>query len=198
MTLPPDLQSLRDQIDAADRAGAAIAAAVSDEQFHWQPRDGRSWSIAQCLEHLAIMNKHYAAAVRTGVEDGRRRNLRRTGPGRSTFFGRRFIESLEPPVKLKTKAPKVGRSPQDKPRDEIVRSYHESHDIIRQLIDDAADVDLTRATFQNPFISVIRMRVITGFGVLAAHDRRHLWQAEQVKLAPGYPLPPSVVGTTPR
>jgi hypothetical protein len=85
------------------------------------------------------------------------------------------------------KAPKVGRSPQNKPRDEIVRVYHEAHEVIRQLIADAADVDLTRATFQNPFIPIVRMRVATGLAVLAAHDRRHLWQAEQVKLAPGYP-----------
>ena len=52
---------------------------------------------------------------------------------------------------------------------------------------DAADVDVTRATFQNPFIPIIRMRVATGLAVLAGHDRRHLWQAEQVKRAPGYP-----------
>jgi hypothetical protein len=186
-TLPPDLQSIRDQIDAADRAGAGLAASVTEEQFQWRPHDGRGWSIAQCLEHLAIMNKHYGAAVRKGVEDGRRRNLRRTGPGRSTFFGRRFIQSQEPPVKMKLKAPKVGRAPQNKPRDEIIRAYHESHDFIRQLIDDAADVDLTRATYPNPFIPMIRMRVVTGFAILAGHDRRHLWQAEQVKLQPGYP-----------
>lgn len=185
--LPPDLQAFRDQIDAADRAAAALADGVTDEQFHWQPHAGRGWSIAQCLEHLALMNTHYAAAVRAGVDDGRRRNLQRSGPGRSTFFGRWFVQSMEPPVKLKTKAPKVGRSPQNKPRDEIVRSYHASHDIIRQLIADAADVDLTNATFQNPFIRFIRMRIVTGLGVLTAHDRRHLWQAEQVKLQPGFP-----------
>ncbi|MEX2663206.1 MAG: hypothetical protein WD227_14850 [Vicinamibacterales bacterium] len=39
---------------------------------------------------------------------------------------------------------------------------------------------MNRATFQNPFIPVIRMRVSTGLHVVAAHDRRHLWQAEQV------------------
>jgi len=196
--LPPDLQSLRDQIDAADRAGAALAASVTEEQFHWRPFDGRGWSIAQCLEHLALMNKHYAAAVRTGVEDGRRRNLRRMGPSRSTFFGRRFIQSMEPPVTMKLKAPAIGRSPENKPRGEIVRAYHEAHEVIRQLMDDAADVDLTHATFQNPFIRIIRMRVVTGLGVLAAHDRRHLWQAERVKLAPGYPpASGSVVSATP-
>ncbi len=186
-TLPSDLQQLLDQVDAADRAGAAIAAGVTDEQFHWQPFDGRGWSIAQCLEHLAVMDKYYAAAVRRGVDEGLRRGLRRTGPGRSTFFGRRFIAAQEPPVKMKMKAPKVGRSPEDKPREEVMRGYREAHQYVRELILDAADVDLTRATFPNPFIPVVRMRVGTALAVLTAHDRRHLWQAEQVKLAPGFP-----------
>jgi hypothetical protein len=184
---PSDLQELLDQIDAADRAGADLATSVTDEQFHWRPHDGAGWSIAQCLEHLAIMNRHYGGAVRSGIDEGRRRGLRRDGPARPSFFGQRFIRSQEPPARIKVKAPKVGRSPQNKPREEIMRAYHEAHEFVRQLIRDAAEIDLNRSTFQNPFVSFIRMRVGTGLAILAAHDRRHLWQAEQVKLAPGYP-----------
>jgi len=186
-TLPRDLQHLLDQIDAADRAGSDIVASVTEEQFHWQPHDGRGWSIAQCLDHLAIMNKYYGAAVRSGIEGGRRRNLQRHGPARPTFFGRRFIQSQEPPVKMRVNAPRVGRSPRNKPRDEIMRTFHEAHDFLRELIRDAAEIDLNRSTFRNPFIPVIQMRVGTGLAILAAHDRRHLWQAAQVKLARGYP-----------
>ena len=186
-TLPPDLQDLLDQIDASDRTGAALAAGVTDEQFHWRPLEGRRWSIAQCLDHLGIMNRHYSAAVRRGIEDGQRRNLRYAGPGRPTFLGRRFIASFEPPARMKLKTPKVALPPFDKIRDAVMRNYHESHDLVRRLIVDAAEVDVNRATFQNPFIPLVRMRVATGLGILAAHDRRHLWQAEQVKLAPGYP-----------
>ena len=186
--LPADLQDLLDQIDAADRTGAALAAGVTDEQFRWRPLEGRGWSIAQCLDHLGIMNKHYGAAVGSGIEDGRRRNLRYAGRGRPSFFGRRFIASFEPPARMKLKTPRVALPPLDKPRDAVMRTYHESHDLVRRLIVDAADVDVNRATFQNPFIPLVRMRVATGLAILAAHDRRHLWQAEQVKRAPGYPI----------
>ncbi len=187
-TFPPDLQDLLDQIDAADRTGAALAAGVTDEQFHWRPLGGRGWSVAQCLDHLGIMNKYYGAAVRRGLEDGQRRNLRHGGPGRPTFFGRRFIASFEPPVRMKLKTPKVARPLLVKSREEIMRTYHEAHEVVRRLIVDAADIDVNRATFQNPFIPLVRMRVATGLAILAAHDRRHLWQAEQVKLAAGYPV----------
>jgi len=186
-TLPPDLQDLLDQIDAADRAGAALAAGVTDEQFHWRPLDGRGWSMAQCLDHLGIMNTYYGGAVRRGIKDGQRRSLRHPGPGRPTFFGRRFIASQEPPVRMKLKTPRVALPPLVKSREDIMRTYHEAHDLVRRLIVDAAGIDVNRSTFQNPFIPLVKMRVATGLAILAAHDRRHLWQAEQVKLAPGYP-----------
>jgi hypothetical protein len=55
------------------------------------------------------------------------------------------------------------------------------------MIADAADVDVNRATFVNPFLRFVRVKVSTGLSVVSAHDRRHLWQADQVRKAPGYP-----------
>ena len=52
---------------------------------------------------------------------------------------------------------------------------------------DAAEIDANRARYRNPFLKVLNFRVSTGLGVIAAHDRRHLWQAEQVRQAAGYP-----------
>jgi hypothetical protein len=47
------------QIDAADRAADVLVEGLSDTQFHWQPNDGRSWSIGQCLEHIGNINDLY-------------------------------------------------------------------------------------------------------------------------------------------
>ena len=72
-------------------------------------------------------------------------------------------------------------------RAEILRAYHDAHGVVRKLIADAAGVDVNRATFPNPFLGILRVRVSTALLLLAAHDRRHLWQAEQVRAAPGFP-----------
>ena len=74
-------------------------------------------------------------------------------------------------------------------REEILGAYHDAHTFVRRLIASAAEVDINRATFPNPFLRIIRMRVSTALLTLAAHDRRHLWQAEQVRMAPGFPAP---------
>src|SRR5688572_18929262 len=103
--LPADLQALLDEIDRLDRAADTLSSPLSDTQFYWQPDGGRAWSIALCLEHLATANRVYSTVIRGAVDAARARGLRRTGPIASTYFGRRFIASLEPAAGLRTKAP---------------------------------------------------------------------------------------------
>ena len=181
--LPPDLQTIREAIDAADVKADAIASRVNDEEFFWQPDGGRRWSIALCLDHLAVANTVYGRAMREAVDQARTAGWTRTGPGAPGFFGRKFVQSLEPPVRRRTKAPAKIQPRPVTSRDQILASYHQAHDDLRRLIVDAATIDTNRATFKNPFIGLVRVKVSTGFNVIAAHDRRHLWQAEQVERA---------------
>lgn len=182
-SLPPDLRKLWDDMDIADRAAEALAARLSDEEFFWQPEEGRRWSVALCLDHLAVTNVAYGAAIRGGIEQAKARGWTRKGPAAPGFFGRRFVASMEPPVRMRTKTPGKIRPRPARSRDEILRAYREAHDEVRRLIGEAASVDVNRATFPNPFVSLFRVKVSTGLNVIAAHDRRHLWQAQQVEQA---------------
>jgi hypothetical protein len=179
--LPPDLQQIADAIDGADQAGAAIAARVTDEEFHYRPDGGRRWSIAECLDHLAVTNVLYCTAVRTAVEQARRNGWTRKRPAEPGYFGRKFVTSQEPPVKRRLRAPQRVQPKPSRSRDEILRAYHAAHEEVRRLIADCATIDTNRATFPNPFLPIVKMRVSTGLNILPAHDRRHLWQAAQVE-----------------
>jgi hypothetical protein len=185
--LPPDLQQIVDDIDHADRAAERIAASCTDEQFHWRPRNGEGWSIAQCLDHLATINAFYSKAIRKGIEHGKTQGLKRRGPVKPGPFGAMFINSLEPPVKRRMRAPRGMGPALSKSRSEILSQYCAAHDAIRRLVLDSADIDVNRAKYRNPFLKLVNFRVSTGLRVINAHDRRHLWQAEQVQRADGYP-----------
>lgn len=180
-SLPHDLQQLLDAIDETDRTGAAIAARVTDEEFQWKPDDGRRWSIAECLDHLATINTMYSTAVRGGVEQARRNGWTRKGPAEPGFFGKKFVASQEPPVRMKLRAPQSVQPKPMRSRDEIMRAYHDAHSEVRRLIEACATIDTNRATFSNPFVPILKIRVSTGLHVMPAHDRRHLWQAGQVE-----------------
>lgn len=185
--LPGDLQDLLHQIEAADREADVLTAGLSDRQFHWQPDGGRAWSIAQCLDHLATANRVYGAAIATGVERARAERWQRRGPIATGIVGRWFIRSMEPPVKRRLQAPTKIRPASSLSRGEVMLAYHHAHAQIRSLIESCGDLDVNRATFVNPFLSWIKVRVGTGLRIIAAHDRRHLWQAARVKALPQFP-----------
>jgi len=51
----------------------------------------------------------------------------------------------------------------------------------------SAKFNVNRIRFRNPFVRSIRFTVGTGLLIISAHDRRHLWQAEQVRRSEGFP-----------
>jgi hypothetical protein len=195
MSLRADLQQIIDEIDATGRAAEAVVAPLTDAQFFFAPLlpssprgpARRGWGVAQCIDHLATINAVYCRPIRAAVDDARQKGLTGGGPIASSFFGRKFIESQEPPVKRKLSAPKKGRPASTGSRSEIMAAYHASHETIRELARDCAAIDVNRATFPNPFLPLVRVRVGTGLRVLTAHERRHVWQAERVTKADGFP-----------
>jgi hypothetical protein len=130
--------------------------------------------------NVATTNVLYGGAIERAVDEARRRGLVGGGPIAPTFFGGRFIRSMEPPVKMRTRAPKSVKPRAGGNRHEIMAAYRASHDRFRALVRSCESVDVNRATFPNPFFPLLKVRVGTGLRVIPAHDRRHLWQAEQV------------------
>ena len=178
--LPRDIQQILDDLDRADRDAGELSDRLSDEQFQWQPDGGTRWSVAQCLEHLAATNALYGGAIRKAVDRARLAGWTRQGPLRPGFVGQKFVNSLEPPVKRRGRAPLHVQPGSKLTRAEIMQRYLAAHEQVRQTARDAAVIDANRATFANPFLKLLKVKVSTGLHVITAHDRRHLWQAEQV------------------
>jgi hypothetical protein len=181
-TLPEDLQLLIHAMDAADRAAERLATQLNDTAFFWRP-DATRWSVALCLDHLAVTNAIYGKAIAGAIATAQERGWSRRGPAAPGFFGRKFVATLEPPVKRRAPAPGKITPRAARSREAILEAYYAAHDDIRDGIRAAATLDVNRATFRNPFFPLFTVKVSSGFHVVAAHDRRHLWQAEQVERA---------------
>lgn len=64
-----------------------------------------------------------------------------------------------------------------------IAAFLESQDEVRAFLRTYAGIDLTGVPFPNPFIRGVRFSLATGLHVIAAHERRHLWQAWRVRQA---------------
>ena len=54
---------------------------------------------------------------------------------------------------------------------------------VRAFVKEYADIDLSGVLFPNPFVKWVRFSFATGLHVIAAHERRHLWQGWNVRRA---------------
>jgi hypothetical protein len=178
----PELQALRDQLDAAQQDAQAVAFGLSEERGRWRPQAG-SWSVSECLDHLAITNRVYLEAMRPVALRARTQGRKRGGPAVPGVMGRFFVKKLEPPVKPSFR----GRAPRNiQPRSELsltetLESFLMSQDEVRAFLRDNEELDLARVSFQNPFLPMLRFSLATGLHAIPAHERRHLWQAWRVR-----------------
>ena len=81
---------------------------------------------------------------------------------------------------MKMPAPKMIRPLLQGPAAEALPQFLRSQDLVTRTIDASDGVNLASVKFTSPFFKFLRLSVIAGFAVIAAHERRHLWQAEQI------------------
>lgn len=159
---------------------------LSDAQLLWRPAPG-SWGIAECLQHLNVSHELYRRPMRVTFERERQNSPLAPDAFRMGFLATKFISILEPPYRMKVKAPgKLLPAPDLDPRkviEEFARSREEFLDFARE----ASRVDMSSIRFANPIVPIMKYSLTEAFMVMLAHDRRHLWQAENVRIHPGFP-----------
>ena len=180
---PADLQAILDELERTDQQARQLVAELSDAQLNWRPGDGARWSVAQCLDHLGQCNKLYVGALKAAARKSSPAALPRRGPIKPGWLGRLFIKELEPPPKRKIKAQEQVMPASKLDGGEVMKAFIAAHDEVRALIVETRELDLNRIRFRNPFLRLLPWTIGTGLLVIGAHDRRHLWQANQVRAA---------------
>ena len=177
-----EIRRLYDELEAAERDARALVAGLSEEQGGWRSEAG-TWSVAECLDHLAVANRVYLAAMQPPAADARARGRLRRRPALPGIVGGWFVRSLEPPVKplIRQRAPRIIRPRVAPSLSDAFNGFLQSQQSVRAFLAEYADIDLAGVTFPNPFVPGIRFSLATGLHVMPAHERRHLWQAWRVR-----------------
>ena len=186
LALTPEIDAFRAQFERLADEAEALVAPLSDAQFTWRPAPN-AWSIALCIDHLNVTARLSLPMLDEGIADAIRQGLYGEGPFQYWWLARMFVRLQEPPLRFRLKAPAVFQPPPGRTRQEIMaafRAYQVQYiDRLRQ----ANGLDLARARARSAAASWISMPLGSGFAVMAAHERRHLWQARRVMDASGFP-----------
>ena len=178
------LDEVEKELNEATRRAWTLVQSTDARLFTVRP-DPSSWSAAECISHLSISTQMFLPVLGMAIEDGRKRGLVAKGKRKlkMDLLGRVLRWFLEPPIRTKTKttAPFVPRSVRAKA--EAFGEFASLQQKLAELLLAAKDLDLTRIKIVSPFDKRVKYNVFSAFRILVAHERRHLWQAEQAVAA---------------
>ncbi len=190
--LVKDLQEYQRQIEAVNEDARDLMAGLSEAQVNWRPTPAH-WSIAECLDHLTVTNRELMERIEAAISDARSRGLTNRGPFRYGVIGNMIIRSMEPPVKMKFKAPKIFKPRPDQSLEAVARDFFAVQDELLRLIKEANGINLARIKITSPVTRLIKLSLGQAFSLIATHERRHLWQARQVKGNQMFPAAETVI-----
>ncbi len=158
-------------------------------RFNWQPSPN-AWSVGQCIEHLNITIERYLPVLRSAVQSARAQGLTAQGPFAIGWIERLFIRSMEPPPGWRFKTPKPFVAGVDLDPVATVARARQLRVEFGECIRSADGLNQPRIKVRSQFAPV--SWTLNGtFALLLAHERRHLWQAREVRKHPAFPAGPA-------
>jgi len=180
VTLPTQLAVVKQDLLHARERARAVCQGLDARMWATRPAPGQ-WAISECIAHLNITSERFIPLFDYAIRDGRARNLVANGPYRRGLMSWALLRFVEPPYRIKTTTGAVFIPVTVDPMPEALERFDYLQLEVQVRIDRSAGLALDRLRLVSPFDSRIKYNLYAAFCLLAAHQRRHLWQAEQVK-----------------
>ena len=139
--------------------------------------EATSWSVLECLDDLTQTTNAFIPAIASAMAGAPRLTTIRTL--RTGFLPGLFIRNLEPPYRLRLKVP-TSLIPRRLDLDFAWSEFEESQARLARTISSAAGLAIDRVRVESPVYARFSYNVFGALCMLAAHERRHLWQMEQI------------------
>jgi hypothetical protein len=181
-----ELDSYADQLLSIRQDATGLMSGLSDAQFNWQPDPGR-WSMAGCFDHLNLSAAQlFMPSIDAAIAAARAQGLKSNGPFVYSAFERWCMKTNDAPPRMRFKAPKRVRPAPSKPVDTVRAEFLRWQDELGRRLRDADGLDLRRARHKSP-IPLVKWSLGAYFQMMLSHERRHIWQARQVRQNPAFP-----------
>jgi hypothetical protein len=173
------LGSLLEQFQCATHEARKLVLGRSADELTRRLKPG-SWSAAQCLDHLARTTDSYLPAISKALATAPKLTTKR--PLRTGTVAALMIRNLEPPYRLRYKViPQL--VPQRTDFAAAWSAFEQSQLRLSETVCSAAGLAIDRATVPCPVCTRVTYNAYGAFRMLAAHQRRHLWQVQRILTA---------------
>jgi len=180
------IDNICSEIDAIAKDAASTFGHLGRDQLNWKSA-ARTWSIAQCFDHLITVNTLYFPLFERMRSSGVAGTWWERNSPLSSFFGRYLIRTLSPEYKKRSKTTRKGYPSASDLDGEIVSRFSDHQTRLSEHINALSpEIDLAKHIITSPMMGFVTYSLDDALTILAVHERRHLDQARRVLESDGF------------
>ena len=183
---PHFLETVTSETVKNNEAARTLASALTEAQINWKP-SADQWSIAQCLEHLAVATKEFEKHFQAALENARQKWPAPESPAyKPSLVGGWLAKQVSPEAQRKLSAPKIFR-PDSSSISGALEMFVSQHEGFLAYVRQSHGIDYNKTRMRSPVTPLIRYSLADAFVITVLHGQRHLAQARRVREMPKFP-----------
>jgi hypothetical protein len=152
---------------------------LNSTQLNWQP-NADQWSVAQCLEHLIVINSAYFPRLQQIESGNYEASLQEKLPVLPRLFGSLVLKAVQPETPRKLKADRRFQpASSDIGADIVDRFKAHQRDVIGHM-EMMKNLNLKKVIVTSPVASIATYSLLDAYKIIVAHEQRHVAQAKRV------------------
>jgi hypothetical protein len=168
------------EIDSITEAFKSEFGGLSSEQMNWKPNPN-TWSIAQNIEHLWVVNESYFPALDSLNAGTYRPSFVARFEFMVQYFENLILNAVEPKRTKKIKTFAIWQPNKSELPDSVLSVFEKHQGVLKQKMNESQGIVKKRSIISSPANRSIVYRIDKAFDIIDTHEKRHLEQAKEVK-----------------
>ncbi|MCB0537873.1 MAG: DinB family protein [Lewinellaceae bacterium] len=167
------------EIDKITLVAEMLFSGLSSEQLNWKP-NSETWSIAQNLEHLIVVNETYYPVLSSLKKGTYKKPFLANFGFIVSFFGKTVLNAVKPDRKKKMKTFSIWEPGQSRVGIDIISRFKKHQSELQKQINEAKELLTNRIVISSPASKIVVYRLEIAFDIVVNHEQRHLEQAKEI------------------
>ena len=170
------IDGLQRELRETSRRATELWSRHSLEQLLRRPSE-KKWSAAECVAHLNVTNRAYVPRIEEGLHELETKKVASSTRMVMNFNAKLLRWWLEPPSRLKLPTARAFQPSAVTSAEDVLHAFQELNARINEQLNRGRGLCLDKAMMVSPFSEGMKYNLYSAFVLIAAHNRRHLWQA---------------------
>jgi hypothetical protein len=184
---PDFMKTVISETKKNSEAARALTSDLLETQLNWKPST-EQWSMAQCLEHLAITSSKFDDYFSAALERARRKWPVTNGlVYKPSMVGGWLARQVDPETGRSLPSPKVFRPANASDIHGSPEMFLNQQAKFLNFVRQSTGIDYNKTRLRSPVTPLMRYSLADAFVITVLHGRRHLAQARRVREMAQFP-----------